>query len=604
MTAKSKRARKGVAAKKAAARGAPPRQQPPSQKRTSAGKPPPKKAGTAPAFFSFDNKRFVLLCLLAVLGFAFFVRCLHLFDSSHYYIISADSHVFHWMAGEIMDGQAIPDRFPSGLAYPMAYIASAVGFVFSLSDEHALELVTRYLAPFLAVITCVVLYVAASRLYDRRVGLMSAFAWAVLPHAYFIQGAGYVDRDPFNVLLVAIGAFVFVFSKRWHRQIGRLDVGWVLGALLVLVIEFILYLEWSWVGPGLVLAIILAYSAGDFVVEFLKQGESGSMARYQPESEHLSVRLKSALKQTSWQPLALVLSLNILVSLVNFGLTAKTFSFIGSVLAAGSGEIAELQGLGFSDLLLFQFFLLLIPVGLFLALMRHQKGDILVVTWFVSFFVLSLFSRRTILYATPAAAVLGGIVLGNLIDFRYSREAGRIVQKIVAVIVVGILLGLSSLAQSLGSEPRVAANNAWYDALVYLKDNTEEDAIVMTWWDYGYWILDVAGRRPVVDGGLYGHGGYQDDDIALVYCTEDASEAVQVMQKYKADYLVFSEVEHEIWPTILSRGWPQVKPGEDWTPLWRRALDGNFHSEDGLERIYPAPEVQDPEIVILALKEG
>lgn len=40
----------------------------------------------------------------------------------------------------------------------------------------------------------------------------------------------------------------------------------------------------------------------------------------------------------------------------------------------------------------------------------------------------------------------------------------------------------------------------WLDGLLWLKHHTPDDAIVMTWWDYGYWIQYVANRTTVTDG--------------------------------------------------------------------------------------------------------
>lgn len=42
----------------------------------------------------------------------------------------------------------------------------------------------------------------------------------------------------------------------------------------------------------------------------------------------------------------------------------------------------------------------------------------------------------------------------------------------------------------------------WLDALLYMRNNTEENAIVFTWWDYGRWVKDVAGRDVVTRDGL------------------------------------------------------------------------------------------------------
>jgi len=41
---------------------------------------------------------------------------------------------------------------------------------------------------------------------------------------------------------------------------------------------------------------------------------------------------------------------------------------------------------------------------------------------------------------------------------------------------------------------------AWLDALNWIKNNTPKDAVVVAWWDYGYWISVVGERASVADG--------------------------------------------------------------------------------------------------------
>mgnify|MGYP001134821661 CR=1 FL=1 len=174
-----------------------------------------------------------------------------------------------------------------------------------------------------------------------------------------------------------------------------------------------------------------------------------------------------------------------------------------------------------------------------------------------------------------------------------------------ATVFLLFLLFISSFlfAYSLGSSPRVAANNDWHDALIYLKDNTPEEAVIMSWWDYGYWILDLAERTPVVDNGFYGYDRERLQDVGLAYCTTDASKAVQVMQKYGADYLVFSEVEIKILPAITEFGLGEAHgdgrsiPEELEGSLYNRSLSGDFQSEQGLRVVY-----QNEEVVILGLE--
>jgi len=170
--------------------------------------------------------------------------------------------------------------------------------------------------------------------------------------------------------------------------------------------------------------------------------------------------------------------------------------------------------------------------------------------------------------------------------------------------VVVILLGLSSFAHGLGSEQRVAANPDWQGAMTYLREETEADAWVMTWWDYGYWVLDMGQRRPVVDNGLYGHTPAQNRDIATAYCHPDGSKAVEMMKKHNADYLIFSSVERELWAVIAAHGSPGKDPASVYqTSFYYKSLSGSYVSGENLIRVYPETDTSWTNLVIYQLVE-
>jgi len=43
------------------------------------------------------------------------------------------------------------------------------------------------------------------------------------------------------------------------------------------------------------------------------------------------------------------------------------------------------------------------------------------------------------------------------------------------------------------------STNDWSDAMQWLRENTSEDAVIASWWDYGYWISTLAERKTLVD---------------------------------------------------------------------------------------------------------
>ena len=43
------------------------------------------------------------------------------------------------------------------------------------------------------------------------------------------------------------------------------------------------------------------------------------------------------------------------------------------------------------------------------------------------------------------------------------------------------------------------STNDWPDAMIWLKENTPEDAVIAAWWDYGYWITTLSERTTIAD---------------------------------------------------------------------------------------------------------
>jgi asparagine N-glycosylation enzyme membrane subunit Stt3 len=557
--------------------------------------------------------------LLAVGGLAactFAFRCLHLRIHDHYYILSPDSFFFHWVAKGVMAGEPPPTgpfalntyTLHSGLAYPLAYLAKAAGYVFGLSNTDALNLVAKFLPPLLAVIGMVVIYLAVVRICDRRVALFSALTWALMLHPVFFGAAGYLDRDGLSMLLIMTGAFLFYLSRGWQFRIGGRDVGWLLAGLGVLVLEGILYLEWTFVGPMLLLAIILVYFVVKFLVEYFDRMET------EPSTVH---RISGAISEANWQVFAVIILGNIAVAGLYPHQAASWLNFaIGVVPGVVQGEqsagVNEMAGLSLADLRAYTFFLIPIVLGLYLTWKKRAEGSIFFFSWFLSMLVLSLFAKRVVFYAAPAACVLSGVGLA----FLWNWMSGRQYQPLKKVGVIALLLLLIvfsyGTATFLGSgSVGIAADEDWQDAMAYLRDETPRDSVIISQWSWGYWILDLGERRPVVDNGYYSYDADRLRDVGLAYSTTDPAEAAQIMKKYGASYLVLSKLDRKSATIIM--GWANVGEGLKSFPansLFVRSINGEFESGGGLEVVYHsvpesgAESVSESEVVILGLTES
>jgi dolichyl-diphosphooligosaccharide--protein glycosyltransferase len=91
----------------------------------------------------------------------------------------------------------------------------------------------------------------------------------------------------------------------------------------------------------------------------------------------------------------------------------------------------------------------------------------------------------------------------------------------------------------------------WLQALSWLRDNTPEDAIVVSWWDQGYWIEAMANRTTLADGSTSNRR--QIATIAEIMMFNE-TESIPLLQGYGADYIVVYQVNFN--PSDPSKEWP------------------------------------------------
>ncbi len=90
------------------------------------------------------------------------------------------------------------------------------------------------------------------------------------------------------------------------------------------------------------------------------------------------------------------------------------------------------------------------------------------------------------------------------------------------------------MANSIGT----SLDNSWYQAIIWLRDNTAEDAILLEWWDYGWWFHYVGKKVTLVDGGY--HPQKPTQDIAQFFTNPISERSMNFLKKYEVDYVMVS----------------------------------------------------------------
>ncbi|MEM3154012.1 MAG: STT3 domain-containing protein [Candidatus Woesearchaeota archaeon] len=187
-------------------------------------------------------------------------------------------------------------------------------------------------------------------------------------------------------------------------------------------------------------------------------------------------------------------------------------------------------------------------IGIILLLFRrdeHGKIDItysaLLALWFVGTIYASLKGLRFTLLLGPAFAVAFGAAAGLLAQRvgsfgERSLHMSKTVTNIIVIVVMGVIIvnpasvGAHMVQNSYGAVVNDVPimNDAWWNVLTKIRDNSQPNAIVNSWWDFGHHFKYVADRAVTSDGAV--QNSPQAHWVGRVLQTSDEKEAVAILR--------------------------------------------------------------------------
>jgi len=222
--------------------------------------------------------------------------------------------------------------------------------------------------------------------------------------------------------------------------------------------------------------------------------------------------------------------------------------------------------------------------GFFFIVRRLRSTDIfLTLAALTSLYFSGSLVRLTLILA-PTFSILAGIatvemakpavdILRQAVIFpkrripgliRIGREFGL---AIILILLIAIVPAFSKAIAAAYAPATIATSSIpvipsegtkyqdWLEALAWVHDNTVQSAVVMAWWDYGYWITALADRRTLADNGT--QNTTQIAMIAQMFMRNETT-AIPMMRNYDVDYVMvfvtYARLQGQTDPSFIGAG--------------------------------------------------
>ncbi|USS41071.1 glycosyltransferase family 39 protein [Thermococcus aggregans] len=201
---------------------------------------------------------------------------------------------------------------------------------------------------------------------------------------------------------------------------------------------------------------------------------------------------------------------------------------------------------------------------------------------------------RFLFIGSMAIATMAGVGVVSLHDTIYPRVKSKFDYRKALALSVLLLVVVPVTSAGLGLERVLAEkpfmNKNWENALLYLGNHSNENDIVLAWWDYGHWVTYYARRSPIAQGSpnsgvaLYYLGKLDEnwainlgvDYVVVSYYdflkfraiveTADSHPKYNITEKYG---LLVLPLTSEIGALVFQKGNYRivVKPGNEWSAI-------------------------------------
>ncbi|MEM2980225.1 MAG: STT3 domain-containing protein [Thermoproteota archaeon] len=526
-------------------------------------------------------------------------------------------------------GRAAAASTPPGL--PLAAVGlhaflNALGVTLSLMD------VAILFPPFISVLAVIIMFFMGRELSgDDWVGLLAMLFLAF--NGSFIDRShlGFFKHECLGIPLIAISAYLFVKSVKSENVsklllysilsglvLGYLCISWTAYVYMVGLVALFSILVALFTGRETTDRTLIAYAVTMGIsiliaIQFPRPGEGAIYSVYYIAVivGFVAVLLMRYLKRVEASltiPILIgftALALSATILLFNTGLFS---SLMGKMLAVVNPSarfeqpivesVAEHKMSTWYSLFTDHgLLLLLFAIGTVSSIFQGDKvSKIFIISAGLSSLYFANMMVRIGLVFSPFVSFIAAVGCSSLINYSYPaiserikigrrvaapRKTGIWGLVLSAVLILyagyhGINTGISMHVQGEGgaslptsSIPAAYSFPDWIEALTWIRYNTPPGSVVLSWWDYGYWITTLGERPTLIDNATI--NSTQVAVVGRIFMSND-TVAIPLLKKYNISYItVFSMLP---WHWYIGRSIGLWGDEGKWT--WMAAIGYNL----------------------------
>ncbi len=459
--------------------------------------------------------------------------------------------------------------------------------------------VCYYFPAFMGGLTTLAAYYLGKEVYDRNCGLFTAFFIALNTGHMQRTMAGFFDNETIGVFatlmcltffLKALRTGKFTHSIMGGIFLGYLSLSWggyqyvfymlpLVCLILILMNKYnenILISYTGVIGTGfLISSLWIKFNSNNFITDLSEGGIFFSIILltlfhlFYIKRKDYPRFYEIFMNTLKWGMIPVIIILAVIIweqpDWLPLGIGGRLYSVLSPLAREQMAVVSSVAEHAPSAWSIFYYNtlipLLLLPLGIFFCFKRLQAADILLMVFLLTLFYFTGSMIRIILLFAPAAALVGSYGLVNVLKIygsftskqriSPSRKRRRQLKRTVSnseVFTVYLLVGFLCTAQifhatdismnQLSYSQMVSGGefHDWEESLVWMKNNVEGTDVVVSWWDYGYWLTPVGNVTTVNDNNT--HDGKRMGLTGMALMQTDEINSAKIFRELEADYVL------------------------------------------------------------------